>query len=347
MAINPGGANYGGGVYDPSAVPQYPITTYRDGTVDQLNVNPMSIITGGNTMPDDYRYRDFASRAYGYAPVTSTAATYTPDEMSALGYDAAQGQFGGYQGEEYTPEGGALVEHRVNQMLDENAPGMQRAAALEQAKMAEMGLTRSTSGMESVLRAKYDYALPIAQQDAASVYQAGMAGVDARNRAAEFTAKERNIGEQFNIQAENEARQWNTDWQNRTRAANVAARNQAWEFGARELNTMQLANQTAVNTALRDFAISQTETSRNNMQAALTMEMAHMEDNLSKWKTNQGRTQAAEGYMTNLIVAGMNNGVFSTLNGATTFFNTLGQLFPTLGLNVSMGIANNGAAGVV
>lgn len=82
--------------------------------------------------------------------------------------------------EAYVPSGDALVSNQMNNLLNENSTYMQTARATGERTAAARGLLSSSLAGEASQKAAIESALPIAQQDAASFVEAGLADYQGR-----------------------------------------------------------------------------------------------------------------------------------------------------------------------
>jgi len=87
------------------------------------------------------------------------------------------------------------VEGRIQGLIAQNSPLAQSAVTRSKQAQQAKGLLNTSMAVGAGDRALYDYALPIASQDAAAVQRQAELNAAATNRASEFTAGARNVAE--------------------------------------------------------------------------------------------------------------------------------------------------------
>ena len=112
-----------------------------------------------------------------------------------------ENRFGGFDAEriELDPTSDT-VEGRIEGLIAKNSAPMQSAKTRAIQDMNRRGLVNTSMAVGAGQRALYDYALPIASQDAQTSFAAKGLNQAAINRAGEFTAGQRNIGEGIILQ---------------------------------------------------------------------------------------------------------------------------------------------------
>lgn len=95
-------------------------------------------------------------------------------------------------------EGQDTVQGRIQSVIDQNSPLIQGARTRAAQTSSRRGLLNSSMAVQSGEKAVFDSALPIAQQDAATYYDARTRNADAGNRALEYGANAEN---QMSLQA--------------------------------------------------------------------------------------------------------------------------------------------------
>ena len=85
------------------------------------------------------------------------------------------------------------VEGRVQGIIDRGGPALQSEVTRAMQAANQLGLLNTSMAAGAMERARYDYALPIATQDAAQSLQTKLANQAATGEAAKFTAAEKNI----------------------------------------------------------------------------------------------------------------------------------------------------------
>jgi len=84
------------------------------------------------------------------------------------------------------------VQGQIQGIIDKNSPLMRSAATRARQGVNQRGLVNTSMGIQAGQQAVIDSALPIADRDAATYFDANKTSVDARNKATEFTASEAN-----------------------------------------------------------------------------------------------------------------------------------------------------------
>ena len=110
------------------------------------------------------------------------------------------------------------VEGRIKGIIDENGPLQQQAASDARQAANERGLINSSMAVTAGQSALYRAAMPIAQQDAATVAQQSRMNQDTANQSAAATAAETNQNARFNANATNAVDQSNTAALNQSRS---------------------------------------------------------------------------------------------------------------------------------
>ncbi len=102
----------------------------------------------------------------------------------------------GYEAErvELAPED--TVESRVQKIIDRGGPAQQSEVTRSQQAANRKGLINTSMAVGAGERARYDYSMPIASQDAAASLQTKLANQAATGRASEFTAGQTNLARQ-------------------------------------------------------------------------------------------------------------------------------------------------------
>lgn len=90
------------------------------------------------------------------------------------------------------------MQGQLQQILSDDNPLLQRARARAAAGMQSRGLSNSTMAIGASEGAMYDVAMPIAQQDASTYAQAGLANQQVGNQTQQFNATQFNEGSMFN-----------------------------------------------------------------------------------------------------------------------------------------------------
>lgn len=206
-----------------------------------------------------------------YKPTSSTATNYQAQDMTAQGYTADKSDYKTYDAQNASSDSynamqaalskwevdpNQLVENRIDNLLKKDNPLMVQAAARANQSMNNRGLLNSSMAVRAGESALYDYAVPIATTDAATLANSAKYNADAANQMS-----------QFNVGAQNAAAQFNTNAKNQVALANQAAQNAAAQFGASAFNTTELANQAAENQASQFTATAQNAAAAANQSA--------------------------------------------------------------------------------
>ena len=146
-----------------------------------------------------------------FMDITTSPMTTSQYDTTGVGYDASQAA-----GLDFNVNKNMNVQDQLAGIIAAESPLMQQAQTRSQQKMNERGLLNSSMAIGAGQSALYDYALPIAQQDAKSaqdremfkVEQANaieLANVNAMNRALEFEEALKQEGGLANLAALNRA----------------------------------------------------------------------------------------------------------------------------------------------
>lgn len=101
----------------------------------------------------------------------------------------------GYEAEKpEVNEGKDTVQGQIEGIIAKNSPLMQQARTRAKQAQNQKGTLNSSMAIQAGQAAVYEAALPIAQQDAATNYDANKTGVISSNQASEFTANAANTG---------------------------------------------------------------------------------------------------------------------------------------------------------
>lgn len=168
-------------------------------------------------------------------PQTGILAAANPDK-SVLGYDPAQAQSKdmaatSYQSNPFNVTSDQTVAGQLDKITAADSKLMQQAETRANQAAQSKGLLNSSLAVEAGQNAVIQQALPIAQQDASTYFNANTNTVNAEN-AAKFQ----------NMQAENAARSQNAAQATNVSQTNAQAVNTASGFGADAANRLQLAN---------------------------------------------------------------------------------------------------------
>lgn len=141
------------------------------------------------------------------APAQINATTVNPTELAAPVAETSQTQLTGILN-----KGGAL---------------MQQAAAVGNQQAASRGLLNSSMGIQAAQKAVYDYAVPIATNDANTINTMGTFNAGQKNQTLQSNANTANTVNQFNAQNENSVNQFNAQNANAASQWNAGQQNEA------------------------------------------------------------------------------------------------------------------------
>lgn len=199
------------------------------------------------------------------------AAGPTSPNNSVTGYSAAQAAPTLAKSTGYTPTGVVVaddqtVEGSLNKIIAKDSPLMQQAAARAMAEKNNRGLINSSMAVGAGQDAVIGQALPIAQQDAQTRYNANAKTVDAQNAAAQFGAASSNTADLNNAQIATDVSKTNANAVNASSAQTAQAANQLQlqtVLSGLDANTkMKLAELDAQNKQLMQFNSSSASTLR-------------------------------------------------------------------------------------
>jgi len=178
--------------------------------------NYRGLIGEGKAIPSDGTPANIAPAVQ--APTTNFDAVKSP---YALGGEKAVSSLPAqkYQAEDGQVADGGLVENRINGLMDLNNPLMKKSIVNANNLSAQRGLQSSSIATENAVNSMYNFALPIAQQDAQTIAQQGFINQDKRqqlgmedNRALnqqalnesqnQFTATENQVQRDFSVELE-------------------------------------------------------------------------------------------------------------------------------------------------
>jgi hypothetical protein len=147
------------------------------------------------------------------------------DTQQAAGPAAPEQKPGSFTAQTYNPftrtvDDKGLVQNQVDSILSKDGPLMQRARTTAQEQMNGRGLINSSMAIEAGQAAMLDKALPMAQQDAASLNQADSDNMAATNNAGQFNTGAKN---QFGLQGNDQFFTANENASNRAAQAQLAA----------------------------------------------------------------------------------------------------------------------------
>lgn len=205
------------------------------------------------------------------------------ERSSATGYEAT-----GYTGTGYDPTtrevgDGELVENRLNGLLDDNSTYLQRARARSAQASNSRGLLNSSMAASAGEAAAIDAAMPIAQQDASTMFTQGRANQDATNRASEFGANADNEANRFTAGAENQAAEFGANAENRSS-----------EFNANQHNSL-LAQNAQLEQQNNQFNASlQTGVSESNANRLTSVSVGNSDRNTQNSQFNANLNQQNE-----------------------------------------------------
>ena len=230
---------------------------------------------------------------FTYGAQNATASTYGANTIAGQGYNAQNANASTYNaanmaGNTYDPSlanatnwnigSNDTVQGQLSNVLAINNPLMKNAANRANQEMNARGLLNSSMAFKAGQSAVYDYAMPIAQADAATMSAAGKYNADVANQMSQFNANAKNSADQFNATslnqaaasnqaATNAASQFNAQNQTQVDLTNKAAQNAAAQYGATATNSANAANQAAINQANQFNAQNQTQISLANQSA--------------------------------------------------------------------------------
>lgn len=235
-------------------------STYQASQVDPNNTGyNASHMTGQGYTGQGYSANNANASSYngqGYNADNAEAATYTGQGYSANNANAAS-----YEADKLGNNSGALVENRLNGILSQDSDYIKRAETEAAQYANSRGLLNTTMAAAAGRGAAIDRALPIAQQDAATINQRDHTNMAAENAARQYNASNQqavefanqeaaNRASEFGANANNTANQFNAANQQNVNLSNQAAQNRASEFSANANNTANqynASNQQAVN----------------------------------------------------------------------------------------------------
>lgn len=231
------------------------------------------------------------AQATNYNPATATSTGYTASLAGSTGYNPAKTTANSYEAAQaaltnWNVGDNQMVQNQLTKVLDAGSPLMTRAETKANQDMQARGLLNSSMAVKAGQSALFDYAVPIATTDAATLANAARYNAEAANANAQFNTAATNTASQFNTAAKNTADISN---QNATNAAaqfkanaantaelnNASAKNAADQYTANAANNAALANQNAMNNA-----------AQFNAQLNTNVSMSNAENNLSLVKQN-------------------------------------------------------------
>ncbi len=171
------------------------------------------------TQTDPFRPQGLiAAGAASKTPVAGfTAATADPTKATSTGYNPAQVQVRDFE----------TTQGQLDKVLAKDSPLMQQAARRANQATNSRGLLNSSLAVGAAQDAVIQNALPIAQQDAQTLYDANVRSVDALNAARGFQAQAGNQASLANAQLGTETSRANAQMANEAAARTADAANTA------------------------------------------------------------------------------------------------------------------------
>lgn len=183
----------------------------------------------------------------GATPVKNNLLGYTPStgvaqKSTATGYNAATADAAKYDANQREVKGNATVSGQLDELLKTDNPYLKRATIAADQQSNARGFLNSSMAIGNAQGALIDRALPIAQQDASTYDLRDRTNMDAQNQASQFNAGNqqqvnlanmgaKNDASQFGANAQNQSSQFNASQQNAMTETNMNAKNRASEFG--------------------------------------------------------------------------------------------------------------------
>lgn len=187
----------------------------------------------------------------GVADVTGTAEAATGEAVDALAE--------GYDPESIAVGGEMTVAGQLEDITSADAPLMRLARQQGMLSAARRGLQNSSIAAGAAQAETVRQALPIAQQDAATYFQAARDNMAAANRAAEFGASAENIAELQNAAEQNRITALTMSLGTDVSKFNADQLNEAERINAQMQTAVSQGNADAYNKAQQQLAQLQTE----------------------------------------------------------------------------------------
>lgn len=172
----------------------------------------------------------------GVASTGPATTGYTPSTAKAT-----QATSTGYDPVATTVTPNQTVQGQVKSVIDDDSPLMQQARRRADEASNARGMLNSSIGIGAAQGAVLDAALPIAQQDASTYFQANQKTVDAQNAAKNFEAAARNQASLANAQLGTDVSKTNAAAGNEASARSAEASNQSALAGFDATTRLQLA----------------------------------------------------------------------------------------------------------
>lgn len=241
------------------------------------------------------------------AAEASTAGTETRDAVASTVGSGAEQAFNGYTATTQDVDPNALADVQATKILGQDSPLMQRARQEGLLTAGRRGLQNTSIAVGTAQGAMADRAIPLAQQNAASYLQQGLANQAAENRAAEVSAGFQQERDVLNAQLETAVSQGNA-------AAENAARQQLADLETRvSMQTAEIGQQTALTNAAAEnemrSRVMQANTDLNKQFLAGTqaMDLATIQGQYNQLiSTNETAARLYDSYF-NSISASMAN----------------------------------------
>lgn len=227
-------------------------------------------------------YNPALGTAQQAAVSTGTATTYKPTTTNAASYNATTGTATTYAADQRNVQRNATVAGQLEDLLKKDSAYLKRAQVGTDQQMAARGLSNSSMAVGAREAALIDRALPIAQQDASTYDMRDRTNMDAVNQASQFNATSKQQMNLANMDALNQSKQFNAGNQQQVNLANMDARNQSEQFNAANKQNMTLANMDAKNqnaqfNAQQSNAMTESNMNAKNQASQFNIEAAQRE----------------------------------------------------------------------
>ena len=359
IAQNNGGGQYGGGLTNLSYPGQAPGYSPQNDWANGGAVGLLSPMTGGQGQGQapggqgqspggSGEYIDGA-QAHGSAPV----GVARPNEAVATGYNSAgynapgQAQTSGYNVEQQTIDPRHTSAGMLASMTSGNSPYIEAARTNALQTMNRTGNLNTSTAVGAAELAAIRAAQPFAINDSGQHFNADRDYANSQNREGEFEAGAGNQASMQTNRQQDQAFRFGADAENAEGRHNAGALNNTSQYNAGNINRAREFNASAINRAGELYANAQNAASIQDANNNLRLALAGMDDDLSRYGTDQDRAYRQDILAADLFQTGLSSGVFNNPETAAGYFRTIASMIPSLGIQVVADSADSVPDGVI